>query len=101
MFCQASAGVSLRNLVHLTDKLREELDPHHAVLGTTLQELGHVTDHWEQERVLLRPEQNLIIPALNTNSSLSLSNQPSLVILEKSVTRPWTTNCASLGWDQR
>ena len=56
MFCQASAGVSLRYLVHLTDQLREELDPHHAVLGTTLQELGHVTDHWEQEIVLLRPE---------------------------------------------
>ena len=46
------------------------------------------------------PCRNLVtslMTALNTNSSLSLSNQPSLVMREKRVTMPWTTNWASLG----
>ena len=32
---QTAAGVRLGYLVHLTDQLGQELDPHHAVLGRT------------------------------------------------------------------
>ena len=50
------------------------------------------------------PWMNLVtsgMTALNMNSSLSLSNQPSLVMREKRLTRPWTTNWASLGCDHK